>query len=198
MSPFDGRWHSENRSHQPGKRAGSHLARPSARRAGFATRVAPPVRGRLLGVILAFCPGPRGRKRQSNPKVLSHISGFTAHECGRQGHAWWLPPPRGRSPGRDGSKRVSGPTARKSRPRGWGPRGPLNSAGVGSPRPGDRWGRLLDRSRGPSANPRAANSSTTRGPQGLASDLDRRRCRTANASHRWVGMSLYILHAEIA
>ncbi len=43
-----------------------------------------------------------------------------------------------------------------------------------------------------------AKSSTMKGPRGLASDFDRRRCRTANASHRWVGMSLYILHAEIA
>ena len=50
--------------------------------------------------------------------------------------------------------------------------GSFNSAGVGSSRPGDRRDRVFDRSRGPSANPKAAKSSTTRGPQGLASDSD--------------------------
>ncbi len=59
-------------------------------------------------------------------------------------------------------------------------------AGVGSLWPGDRRNRLFDRSRGPSANPRAAKSSTMKGPQGLASHSDRGRCRTANASHRGI------------
>ena len=59
-------------------------------------------------------------------------------------------------------------------------------SGVGSFRPGDRRNRLFDRSRGPSANPRAAKSSTTKGPQGLASHFNRRRSRIAKTTHRGV------------
>lgn len=84
--------------------------------------------------------------------------------------------------GGDGSKRVSGCVC-KSRPRGSGPcpnirAGSFNSAHVGSLRPGDRRSRLFDRSRGPGANLLAVNSSTTKGPEGLVSDSDWRRCRT--------------------
>lgn len=44
----------------------------------------------------------------------------------------------------------------------------------------------FDQSRGLSENPRAVKSLTMRGPRGLVSNLDWGRCRTANASRRWV------------
>jgi hypothetical protein len=55
------------------------------------------------------------------------------------------------------------------------PLGPSNSAGVGSSRLGDERDRGADTPRGPRANPAAANSSTTSGPKGLASQTGRRR-----------------------
>jgi hypothetical protein len=102
--------------------------------------------------------------------------------------------------GGDGSKRVSGHCPQIPS-EGFGPDpitgGSFNSARVGSLRPGDRRSRLFDRSRGPGANPSAVNSSTTKGPEGLASNSDWRRCRTAKTSHRWVRGCFYVLPPEI-
>ena len=44
----------------------------------------------------------------------------------------------------------------------------------------------------------AANSSTMRGPQGLASELPGRRCRTVKTRSRRVRGSFYVLPPEIA
>jgi len=53
----------------------------------------------------------------------------------------------------------------KSSPRGPGPQGTFNLAGVGSSQPGDRRDRVSDHTRGSPANPETANSSTTKGPK---------------------------------
>ena len=51
--------------------------------------------------------------------------------------------------------------------------------------------------RGLLANPVAANSSTMRGPQGLAGELCRRRCQTANDLSRWVRGCSYARSPEM-
>ena len=53
----------------------------------------------------------------------------------------------------------------KSSPRGPGPQGAFNLAGVGSSQPGDRRDRVSDHTRGSPANPETANSSTMKGPK---------------------------------
>ena len=82
---------------------------------------------------------------------------------------------------------VQGVRARKSA---------FNLAGVGSTEPSDRpvRTRLV---RGRSANPIAANSSTMKGPRGLASEFCGRRCQTANDFSRWVRGRFYVRSPEI-
>ena len=59
----------------------------------------------------------------------------------------------------------------------------------------DRTGR--DFVRGLSANLAAANSSTMKGPRGLAGELYGRRCRTANDFGWWVSGCFHVRSAEI-
>ncbi len=51
--------------------------------------------------------------------------------------------------------------------------------------------------RGLSVNPRAANSSTTKGPRGLAGKLCERRCRAANDFGWWVRGCFYVRPSEM-
>lgn len=51
--------------------------------------------------------------------------------------------------------------------------------------------------RGLLANPAAANSSTMRGPRGLAGELCRRRCQTANDLSRWVRGCFHVRSPEM-
>lgn len=51
--------------------------------------------------------------------------------------------------------------------------------------------------RGLLANPAAANSSTMKGPRGLAGESCRRRCRTANDFSRWVRGCSYARSPEM-
>ena len=82
-------------------------------------------------------------------------------------------------------------------PRGFGPaRVRSTSAGVGSTESGDRPVRGFTTS-GTSFKSEAANSSTTRGPRGLASEFHGRRYRTAKTRCRWVRGSFYVLSPEI-
>ncbi len=46
-------------------------------------------------------------------------------------------------------------------------------------------------------NPAGANSSTMKGPQGLASESCERRCQTANGHRRWVRGCFYVRSPEI-
>ena len=54
-----------------------------------------------------------------------------------------------------------------------------------------------DPNRAPSANPMGVNSSTMKGPQGLASEFCGRRCQTANDFHRRVRGRFYVRSPEI-
>ncbi len=168
------------RPHQPTEGGGIHhppRCRPVEPDASIGAR---PVRRRLIGVILVrsarrdvarharvipvFYPIERSSRREEN-RGDGEIPRAIQRNCPGP---WW-------------TKRVKIP------PEGSGPLSVRSTrAGVGSFWPGDRRNRLFDRSRGPSANPRAAKSSTMKGPQGLASHSDRGRCRTANASHRGI------------
>jgi hypothetical protein len=51
--------------------------------------------------------------------------------------------------------------------------------------------------RGLSVNPRAANSSTTKGPRGPAGELCERRCRAANDFGWWVRGCFYVRPSEM-
>jgi len=84
----------------------------------------------------------------------------------------------------------------KSCPGDSGPQGSFDLAGVGSLRPGDRRSRLLP-NRALPANPAGANSSTMKGPQGLASEFCERRCQIANGHCRWVRGCFYVRSPEI-
>ncbi len=55
----------------------------------------------------------------------------------------------------------------------------------------------VDLLRGPLANPVAANSSTMKGPRGLAGEACRRRCRMANDLSRWVRGCSYARSPEM-
>jgi hypothetical protein len=66
--------------------------------------------------------------------------------------------------------------------------------GVSSLAIGRTGGDLL---RGPLANPAAANSSTMKGPRGLAGESCRRRCRAANDLSRWVRGCFYVRSPEM-
>ena len=70
-------------------------------------------------------------------------------------------------------------------------------AGVGSTEPCKRPVRSPTDS-GDLVKREAANSSTMKGPQGLASELHGRRCRTAKTRSRWVRGSFYVLPPEIS
>ena len=48
------------------------------------------------------------------------------------------------------------------------------------------------------ANPAGVNSSTMKGPQGLASEFCGRRCQTAKDFHRWVRGRFYVRSPEIS
>jgi hypothetical protein len=54
-----------------------------------------------------------------------------------------------------------------------------------------------DPDRAPSANPMGVNSSTTKGPKGLASEFCGRRCQTAKDFHRRVRGCFYVRSPEI-
>lgn len=78
--------------------------------------------------------------------------------------------------------------------RGHRPRSTCPAWGVSSLATDRTAGDLL---RGPSANPRAANSSTTKGPRGLAGELCERRCRAANDFGWWVRGRFYVRPSEM-
>jgi len=54
-----------------------------------------------------------------------------------------------------------------------------------------------DKIRGPLVNPAAANSSTMKGPRGLAGESCGRRCRTANELGRWVRGCFHVRSPEM-
>ncbi len=54
-----------------------------------------------------------------------------------------------------------------------------------------------DLPRGPLANPAAVNSSTMKGPRGLAGESRGRRCRTANGVGRWVRGCFHVRSPEM-
>ncbi len=78
---------------------------------------------------------------------------------------------------------------------GSGPIGSFNVAGVGSFRLATSG--TGDPDRALSANPAGVNSSTMKGPQGLASEDCGRRCQTANDFHRRVRGCFYVRSPEI-
>lgn len=78
--------------------------------------------------------------------------------------------------------------------RGLRPRSTCPAWGVSSLATDRTAGDLL---RGPSGNPKAANSSTTKGPRGLAGELCRRRSRIANGFGWWVRGCFYVRPSEM-
>lgn len=78
--------------------------------------------------------------------------------------------------------------------RGQRPRSTWPAWGVSSLVTGRTAGDLL---RGPLANPTATNSSTTKGPRGLAGELYGRRCRAANDFDWWVRGCFYVRPSEM-
>ena len=101
----------------------------------------------------------RSTGRQSNPDILSDgsVPGAEAKRLGSLGDSDIPSSPMAR-------KAAVTQNGWKSRPRGPGPQGSFNLAGVGSSRPGDRRDRVSDHTRGSPANPETANSSTMKGP----------------------------------
>lgn len=78
--------------------------------------------------------------------------------------------------------------------RGHRPRSTWPAWGVSSLATDRTAGNLLRR---PLANPTAANSSTTKGPRGLAGELYGRRCRAANDFDWWVRGCFYVRPSEM-
>jgi len=78
--------------------------------------------------------------------------------------------------------------------RGHRPRSTWPAWGVSSLATDRTAGDLL---RGPLVNPTATNSSTTKGPRGLAGELCGRRCRAANDFDWWVRGCFYVRPSEM-
>ena len=107
-------------------------------------------------------------------------------ERGRCGHSLAAVKSQGRHVSKQVQNPVQGIRAVRFVQPGW--RGEL---------PAWRQAEPVDPDRGLSANPTGVNSSTMKGPQGLASEFCGRRCQTAKDFHRRVRGCFYVRSPEI-